>query len=325
MKLLITGGCGFIGSNFVRFWRDKYPFDSIEVIDKLTYAGHRENIKNVKNIKIHIGDICNNNPIERVAKNKDVIVHFAAESHVDRSISVPDDFIKTNIIGTHNLLKVALKMKIKLFHHVSTDEVFGSLPLKGNEKFSESSICNPHSPYSASKASSDHLVRAYYETYGLPITISNTSNNFGPYQDPEKLIPRIVTNLILGKKVPLMGKGENVRDWIYVEDHCSAIDLIIHSGLKDKKIIGETFCIGANEEKSNLEIAIDILKHFSKGKNWIEYIPHRLGHDLRYAIDASKIKRVLDWRPKYSFDEYLSKTIEWYKQNITWWEKYKIN
>lgn len=324
MRLLVTGGCGFIGSNFIHYWANKYPSDSIEVIDKLTYAGHRENIATLTNIKLHVGDICDKSLVEKVVKDKDIIVHFAAESHVDRSISKPDDFIQTNIVGTYTLLQAALNSSIKLFHHVSTDEVYGSLSLDDNTLFNENTPYNPHSPYSASKASSDHLVRAYFDTYSLPVTISNTSNNYGPYQDPEKLIPRFITNIIVGQKVSLMGNGENIRDWIYVDDHCNAIDLIIHSAITNKKIIGETFCVGSNEQKTNMMITEEILKYFDKDESWIEFIPHRLGHDLRYAIDASKIRNLLGWVPAHSFVEGFTKTIQWYQNNMQWWKPLKL-
>lgn len=325
MNLLITGGCGFIGSNFVRYWRNKNPNDTIDIIDKLTYAGHRENVDRVKDVNLHVGDICDTKLVNNIIKGKDVVVHFAAESHVDRSIASPNDFIQTNIVGTHTLLQSALNAGVKLFHHVSTDEVFGSLLIESKAKFSELTSYNPHSPYSASKASSDHLVRAYHATYGLPITISNTSNNFGPYQDPEKLIPRFITNILSDKKVPLMGKGENVRDWIYVEDHCRAIDMIIKTALNDNKIVGETFCVGADEERTNMEITNAILDYFGKNEDWIEHIPHRLGHDMRYAIDSSKIRHGLGWKPLFTFDEWLPKTIQWYESNSDWWKSLKIN
>ena len=230
MKLLVTGGAGFIGSNFILYWLKKYPQDKIINLDKLTYAGNLENLKAVEknpNYKFVQGDICNQELINQVTHNIDIIVHFAAESHVDRSILDPAPFIKTNIEGTYVLLEAVLKNKVKRFHHISTDEVFGALELNSKEKFNDNTPYNPHSPYSASKASSDHLVRSYHTTYNLPITISNCSNNFGPYQFPEKLIPLAITNLIEGRKVPVYGDGLYVRDWLYVEDHCKAIDLIL--------------------------------------------------------------------------------------------------
>ncbi len=323
MKILITGGCGFIGSNFVRYWRIKYPQDEIVVLDKLTYAGHKENLSGIEH-KFIQGDICDPSVVAGAMRGADVVVHFAAESHVDRSIIGPGVFIRTNVIGTHVLLEEALRQKIKLFHHVSTDEVFGSLPLDKPElRFNETTNYSPSSPYSASKASSDHLVRAYYRTFGLPVTITNTSNNYGPYQDPEKLIPRFVTNLIEGKKVPLMGNGENVRDWCYVEDHCSAMDLVINGALKDQKIIGETFCVGGDSEKSNIEITNILLEIFEMDNSWIEKIHHRLGHDERYAIDSSKIKKMLGWEPGNKLEDRLAETVQWYKDNERWWKPLK--
>ena len=323
MKILITGGCGFIGSNFVRFWSKKYPKDEIVVLDKLTYAGHKENLKGVEHVFIK-GDICDASAVKKAMKSADVVVHFSAESHVDRSIMEPGVFMQTNVIGTHILLEEALRQKVKLFHHVSTDEVFGSLPVdRPDLRFNESTNYSPNSPYSASKAASDHLVRAYHKTFGLPVTITNTSNNYGPYQDPEKLIPRFITGLIEGKKVPLMGNGENVRDWCYVEDHCTAMDAVIGSALKDKKILGETFCVGGDSEKTNLETTNILLKIFAKDSSWIEKIPHRLGHDERYAIDSSKIKKVLGWEPANNFEKSLVETVRWYKDNEWWWKPLK--
>lgn len=323
MKILVTGGAGFIGSNFVRYWSKKYPNDLIRVLDKLTYAGHKENLSGLK-VEFIKGDIGDAKTVSKAMAGIDVVVHFAAESHVDRSVMGPDVFIQTNIVGTQVLLQEAMKQKIKLFHHVSTDEVFGHLPLnKPKEKFTEKTSYSPRTPYSASKASSDHLVRAWHETYGLPVTITNTSNNYGPYQDPEKLIPRFITNLLSDQKVPLMGKGENVRDWIHVEDHCQAIDLIIHAALKDPKIIGETFCVGGNSERTNLQVTLEVLKLLGKDKNWITPVEHRLGHDARYAIDSSKMKKVFGWKPQFSFEEWLPKTVEWYKTNTWWWKPLK--
>ncbi len=323
MKLLVTGGAGFIGSNFVRYWQRKYPKDPITVLDKLTYAGRKENLSGL-DVDFIQGDICKHKDSARAMKGINIVIHFAAESHVDRSILGPAEFVQTNIIGTQVLLEVALRQKIKLFHHVSTDEVFGELPLdRPDLKFNERTPYDPHSPYSASKAASDHLVRAWHKTYSLPVTLTNTSNNYGPYQDPEKLIPRFITNLIDGEKVPLMGKGENVRDWVYVEDHCRAIDLIVHAALKDAKLIGQTFCVGGNSERTNLQITRAILKLFGRDKSWIEPIPHRLGHDSRYAIDSSKIRRLLNWQPQHNFEIWLEKTVAWYQKNEKWWRPLK--
>ncbi|MEK9169846.1 MAG: dTDP-glucose 4,6-dehydratase [Patescibacteria group bacterium] len=322
MKLLVTGGAGFIGSNFILYWLKKYPQDKIINLDKLTYAGNLENLKAVEknpNYEFIQGDICNPQLVNSLTEKTDVIVHFAAESHVDRSILDPAPFIKTNIEGTYVLLEAVLKNKVKRFHHISTDEVFGALELNSKEKFNDSTPYNPHSPYSASKASSDHLVRAYHTTYDLPITISNCSNNFGPYQFPEKLIPLAITNLIEGKKVPVYGDGLYVRDWLYVEDHCKAIDLILQKGK-----IGETYLIGGlTEDVSNIDIIKKILKIMGKEESQIEFVKDRPGHDRRYAIDWSKINKELGWKPEHNFDEYLKLTIEWYKNNEKWWRRIK--
>lgn len=320
MRMLVTGGAGFIGSNFIQYWIDKYPVDEIINLDKLTYAGNLDNLKNVesnKNYSFVQGDICDVNLVDKILKDIDTIVHFAADSHVDRSISDPDPFIKTNIEGTYTLLKMALKNKIKHFHHISTDEVFGSLELGTKEKFNENTKYNPTSPYSASKAGSDHLVNAFFSTYKLPITISNCSNNFGPYQFPEKLIPLTITNLIQNKKFPIYGDGLNVRDWLYVKDHCAAIDLILNKGK-----LGETYLIGGmTEDISNLDIVKKILKLMGKSEDMIEHVDDRLGHDRRYSVEWSKINKELGWQPSRNFEDNLEFTVNWYKQNETWWRR----
>ncbi|OGH37523.1 MAG: dTDP-glucose 4,6-dehydratase [Candidatus Levybacteria bacterium RIFCSPLOWO2_01_FULL_38_21] len=322
MKLLVTGGAGFIGSNFIRYWTVNHPDDEIFNFDKLTYAGNLENLKDVeKNPKYTFikGDISNPDKVKKAIDGVDVIVNFAAESHVDRSILEPAPFVMTNIVGTQVLLDAALKFKIKRFMHISTDEVFGSLKLKDKSKFNERTNYNPTSPYSASKAGSDHLVRSYYFTYGLPINISNCSNNFGPYQFPEKLIPLVITNILEGKKVPVYGDGLYVRDWLYVEDHCRAIDLIIKKGK-----IGETYCIGGlTEDINNLSVIKKILNILGKDESVIEYVKDRPGHDRKYSIDWSKIKNELGWSPLHSFDEWLAYTINWYKENQDWWKRVK--
>ena len=321
MKLLITGGAGFIGSNFILYWLKKYPNDKIVNLDKLTYAGNLENLRTVEknpNYEFVQGDICDAQLVNALIEKIDVIVHFAAESHVDRSIVDPAPFIKTNIEGTYVLLEAALKNKVR-FHHVSTDEVFGALELGSKEKFNDNTPYNPHSPYSASKASSDHLVRTYATTYNLPTTISNCSNNFGPYQFPEKLIPLAITNIIEGKKVPVYGDGLYVRDWLYVEDHCKAIDLILQKGK-----IGESYLVGGlTEDISNIDIIKKILKIIGKGEDQIEFVKDRPGHDRRYAIDWTKINKELGWKPEHNFDDYLKLTIEWYKNNQEWWKDIK--
>lgn len=321
-KLLVTGGCGFIGSNFIHYWLKFHPEDEIVNLDKLTYSGNLENlnsIENYKNYKFIKGDICNPQVVEKAIEGVDIVVHFAAESHVDRSIMDPSIFVTTNVVGTQVLLEAATKKNIKRFHHISTDEVFGSLSLDSKKKFTEDSKYNPRSPYAASKAASDHLVNAYYHTYNLPITITNCANNFGKYHYPEKLIPLAITNIIEGKKVPVYGDGLYVREWLYVEDHCSGIDLVINKGK-----VGETYLIGIDMEIPNIEIIKKILKIMGKKEeDYIEYVKDRPGHDRRYAIDATKIKRELGWSPKFSFDEALKLTIEWYQKNSSWWQKLK--
>lgn len=319
MKVLVTGGAGFIGSNFILYWNKNYPNDQIVNLDKLTYAGHIENLKDLEgnsNYQFVEGDICDSEVVESVMDGVDYVVHFAAESHNDRAVLDPLIFVKTNVLGTANLLHVALKKKVKKFHHVSTDEVFGHLG-KDDPPFNDKTPYHPRAPYSASKAGADHLVRAFFITFGLPITITNCTNNYGPFQDPEKLIPRFITNLLEDKKVPLMGKGENIRDWLYVEDHCRAIDLCLTKGIP-----GETYLVGG-EERSNLEITKKILELLGKDENMIEYVGERLGHDFRYAMDASKIERELGWVPEHNFDEWFVKTVDWYKDNAWWWKPLK--
>ncbi len=324
MNLLVTGGAGFIGSNFILYWLKKYPQDKIINLDKLTYAGNLENLKSVesnKNYHFVKGDIIEFKLVNEIIKEYqvDTIVHFAAESHVDRSILDPLPFVRTNVEGTYVLLETALKNKIKRLHHISTDEVFGSLELGSKEKFNEKTPYNPRSPYSASKAASDHLVRAYFYTYNLPITISNCSNNYGPYQFPEKLIPLAITNLIEGKKVPVYGDGLYVRDWLYVEDHCRAIDLILHKGK-----VGETYFIGGlTEDISNLDLIKKILKIMGKDEGYIKFVKDRPGHDRRYAIDWTKINKELGWRPEVDLDTGLKLTVDWYLKNQDWWKKIK--
>lgn len=320
MKILITGGAGFIGSNFIHHILNKYPDYKIVNLDVLTYAGNLENLKELENnpnFKFVKGDICNADLVNDLVKQVDAIVHFAAESHVDRSILDSSAFIKTNVLGTHVLLEAAKNNGNIRFHYVSTDEVFGSLSAE-DPAFNESTPYDPRSPYSASKAASDHLVRAYYHTYSLPITISNCSNNYGPYHFPEKLIPLFITNLMENKKIPLYGDGMNVRDWLYVEDHCKAIDLIVHQGK-----IGETYCVGGGAEKTNKEITYKILELLDKNEGMIEYISDRPGHDRRYAIDFSKINRDLGWQPEVSFEEGMRRTVEWFKNNEQWWRNIK--
>ncbi len=322
MKILVTGGAGFIGSNFILYWLKKYPEDKIVNFDKLTYAGNLENLQEVEknsNYTFIKGDICDVGFVQEVTREVDTIVHFAAESHVDRSIKKPVDFVMTNVLGTQVLLDSALKNGVKRFHHISTDEVFGSLNLNDSSKFSERTNYNPASPYSASKASSDHLVRSYFHTYNLPITITNCSNNFGPYQFPEKFIPLAITNILENKKIPVYGDGLNVRDWLYVEDHIRAIDVVLQKGK-----VGETYLIGGMTENiSNIDVVKKILKIMGKDENYIEFVKDRPGHDRKYSVDWSKIKNSLGWEPKHDFSTWLEKTIDWYKDNKNWWKKIK--
>jgi len=322
MKLLITGGAGFIGSNFILYWIKNHPEDLVVNLDKLTYAGNLENLKSIEgnsNYSFVHGDICDSKIVDKAMEGIDTVVHFAAETHVDRSIVDPTEFIKTNVLGTQVLLNAALRNKVKKFHHVSTDEVYGSLELGQKNIFNERTNYNPRSPYAASKAGSDHLVKAYYHTHNLPITISNCSNNFGFYQFPEKLIPLAITNLLEDKKVPVYGDGLYVRDWLYVEDHCRAIDLILQKGKT-----GETYCVGGlTEDISNLEVIKKIIKLLGTNESYIEFVKDRLGHDRRYALDWSKIKNELGWQPLHNFDEGLEKTVNWYKENQDWWKRVK--
>jgi dTDP-glucose 4,6-dehydratase len=320
--MLITGGAGFIGSNFIRYILEKYPDYKITNLDELTYAGNLENLKDIENsprYKFIKGNINDGELADKIIKEDqvDIIVNFAAESHVDRSILDPDIFLSTNVLGTHTLLKTALSNNKIRFHHVSTDEVFGSLG-PNEPAFNENTAYNPHSPYSASKAASDHLVRAYFYTFDLPITISNCSNNYGPYMFPEKFFPLAITNLLENKKIPLYGDGMNVRDWLHVSDHCRAIDLILHKGK-----IGETYCIGGNCEKTNKEAIFKILKLMSKDESNIEFVKDRPGHDRRYAINYSKLKKELGWKPEIEFEEGLKNMIKWYGDNKEWWKKIK--
>jgi dTDP-glucose 4,6-dehydratase len=323
MKLLITGGAGFIGSNFIHHWLRAHPEDTIICFDKLTYAGNVENHAQVADdprFTFVKGDICDRNAVDKVMGQVQLVVHFAAETHVDRSITGPEAFVKTNVLGTQVLLESARAHGNIRFHHISTDEVFGALPLNSHLKFSETTPYHPHSPYSASKAGSDHLVRAYYDTYGLPITITNCANNYGPYHYPEKLIPLAITNILEGKKVPIYGDGLYVRDWLHVEDHCRAIDAVICKGK-----IGETYCVGGmTQDISNKEIIKIICERMGVDfDKTVEYVKDRPGHDRRYAIDWSKIKGELGWEPLHSFDDWITLTIQWYKDHESWWKRIK--
>ena len=321
-KILVTGGAGFIGSNFVRHilrgTRDEGR-GTIRIInlDKLTYSGNLENLRDIKKDSRHQfvkGDICNRKLVERIVKECDCVINFAAESHVDRSIKYSKEFIRTNVIGTHILLEAARKFKIKRILHISTDEVYGSIT-KG--KFNENSTLKPNSPYAASKAAADLLVRSYFITYGLPVITTRSSNNFGPYQYPEKIIPLFITNALCDKKVPLYADGSNVRDWIYVLDNCDAINFILHNGKA-----GETYNIGGGNEIANIGLTKKILGILGKSEDLIKFVKDRPGHDKRYALDSSKLSG-LGWSPKHKFEEALRETVLWYKENAGWWEKLK--
>lgn len=319
MKLLVTGGAGFIGSNFIKYWFAKYPADTIVCLDLFTYAGNIENIREFlqnPNFVLIKGDITDSEAVKFAMRGCDYVVNFAAESHVDRSIAGAAQFVKTNVLGTQVLLDVARHANIKRFHHVSTDEVFGSLSLGDINLFDEKSPMSPNSPYSASKASSDLLVRSYFKTYNLPVTISNTSNNYGPFQYPEKLIPLVITNALQDKKIPVYGDGLNVRDWIHVYDHCVGIDLILKNGTA-----GETYCIGGDAEYPNISIVKLILSILGKSENLIEYVKDRAGHDRRYAINSNKIKSELNFQHSYNFISGIEETVKWYQENTKWWQE----
>jgi len=322
MKLLVTGGAGFIGSHFILYWMKNHPDDKIVNIDKLTYAANIVNLEGVQensNYSFVCADICNPEIVDEVMRGIDTVVHFAAETHVDRSIMDPLPFIHTNVVGTYTVLEAAKKHNVKHFHHVSTDEVFGTLAIDDSAQFTEDTKYDPSSPYSATKAGSDHLVRAYQRTYGLPVTISNCSNNYGPAMYPEKLIPIAITNLLEGKKVPLHGDGRNVRDWLYVEDHVRAIEAILKKGK-----IGETYLVGGmNKGISNLEVVKQILKIMGMSEDEIKFVKDRPGNDRKYDIDWSKIHKELGWKPLHDLDVWLEKTIYWYQENRSWWEKIK--
>jgi dTDP-glucose 4,6-dehydratase len=321
MNILVTGGAGFIGSHFVHYVLDNHPYYKVVNIDLLTYAGNLENLKDIEenpNYTFIKGNIANRELIEQVvtAHNIDVIVNFAAESHVDRSIIEPDIFIKANVLGTSVLLEVARHLKVAKLIQVSTDEVYGSLGEKGC--FTEESPLAPTSPYSASKASADLLVKAYHKTFGVNVNITRCSNNYGPYQFPEKLIPLMITNALEDKQLPVYGDGKNVRDWLHVYDHCAAIDLVINKGRP-----GEVYNIGGQNEKQNIEIVELIVDRLGKSRDLIKFVKDRLGHDRRYAIDSTKIESELRWKPKYTFESGIVETIQWYRDHEDWWRRIK--
>lgn len=318
-KILITGGAGFIGSNFVKYMIDKYPDYEIINLDLLTYCGNLENLKDIefnKNYSFIKGNIGDKDLVEDIVKDCDYVVNFAAESHVDRSIKDPEIFIKSNVLGTQVLLNASRDAEVKKYVQISTDEVYGSLEATGY--FTEETPLQPNSPYSASKAGGDLIVRAYHNTFGMPVNITRCSNNYGPYQFPEKLIPLMISNALEDKPLPIYGDGKNIRDWLHVYDHCSAIDLVLHDG-KD----GEVYNIGGNNEKQNIEIVKLILNELDKPESLIKYVDDRLGHDRRYAIDSSKIQKELGWKPKYTFETGIKETIQWYLDNHEWIEQVK--
>jgi len=317
MKILVTGGAGFLVSNFIHYWLKKNPNDQITNLDLLTYAGNLSSLADIESnpsYRFIKGDIADQKLVNELVNGQDLIVQFAAESHVDRSIKDSASFVRTNVEGTRALLEAARLNGLVRFHHISTDEVFGSLGFN-DPAFSEQTPYDPRSPYSASKAAADHLVRAYFHTYKLPVTISNCSNNYGPYQYPEKFIPLAITNLLSGRKIPLYGNGQNVRDWIHVDDHNRGVEMIIKQGK-----IGETYCLGGNSQRSNRDIVDLILQLMEKTEAEVELVSDRPGHDLRYAINYSKAERELGWTPQYNFSAGLAETVKWYRDNQAWWQ-----
>lgn len=322
MKILVTGGAGFIGANFVHFIYRERPDWHITVLDSLTYAGNPANLAGLdeSRVKLVKGDICDPETVEPLVKEADAVVHYAAETHVDNSVHSPWPFVQSNVVGTFHMIEAARKYD-KRFHHISTDEVYGDLELDDPKKFTESTPYNPSSPYSATKAGSDHLVYAWIRTFGLKATLSNCSNNYGPFQHVEKLIPRQVTEILEGRRPKLYGEGRNVRDWIHAEDHSSGVLSILEKGK-----IGETYLIGANGERDNKSVIQLILKLMGKDPEDFEHVNDRPGHDLRYAIDSTKLRSELGWMPKYTdFEQGLKDTIEWYKQNEAWWKPQKAD
>lgn len=321
MKILVTGGAGFIGGNFIHYMVNKYPEDTIVNLDLLTYAGNLETLKPVENkpnYKFIRGDIADRKFVFDLFEKErfDAVVNFAAESHVDRSIENPEIFVITNVLGTTTLLDASKEFGVGRYHQVSTDEVYGDLPLDRPDLFfTETTPLHTSSPYSSSKASADLFVLAYHRTFGLPVTISRCSNNYGPYHFPEKLIPLMISRALADEELPVYGKGENVRDWLYVEDHCAAIDLILRNGR-----IGEVYNVGGHNERTNLEVVKTILKALGKPESLIRYVKDRPGHDMRYAIDPTKLETELGWKPKYNFDTGIQQTIEWYLNNKEWWQ-----
>ncbi len=311
-RVLITGGCGFIGSNFSNYMVKKHPDYDIIILDKLTYAGRKENIQNILNqVEFVNGDICNKTDVEQVVKDADFIINFAAESHVDRSITDLEPFILTEVLGAGRLLEAVKKFNVERFVQISTDEVYGSIE---NGSFKETDSYNPRNPYAACKAAQELLARSYFETFKSPILITRTTNNYGPFQNTEKFLPRIIINALKNKPIPIYGSGKQVRDWIFVLDNCEAVDLVLHRGK-----IGEAYNIKGGNEKTNLELARFILKIMDKPESLISFIPDRLGHDQRYSLNDTKIRTELEWQPNTSFEEGANKTIKWYLENEHWW------
>lgn len=319
MKMLVTGGAGFIGSNFVRYTVQNHPDYQVTVVDALTYAGDRGRLAEIEDkITFVQADICDYDKMVELMAGVDIVAHFAAHTHVDRSIADPGPFLQSNILGTDSVARAALKQKVKRFHHVSTDEVFGTLELGSPIRFNEQTPYSPRSPYAASKASSDHLVRAYGETYGLPYTITNCSNNYGPYDSPGRVIPVFISRALHDQPLPVYGNGQAVRDYLYVEDHCSAIDLAIHGGNT-----GETYCVGGAAQRSGVQIAETILAALGKPKELLQFVTDRPGHDMRYDIDPTYIEQKLGWKQSVSFEEGIKRTIDWYQAHQDWWEAYE--
>jgi dTDP-glucose 4,6-dehydratase len=318
MKILITGGAGFIGSNFVYYIANKYPDYEIVVVDALTYAGDRGRLSGVEDkINFVQADICDYPKMVELIEGVDVVAHFAAHTHVDRSIADPGPFLQTNILGTDSLARAAIKQGVKRFHHVSTDEVFGTLEIGSSTKFNEKTPYNPRSPYSASKASSDHIVRAYGESYGLPYTVTNCSNNYGPWDSPGRVIPVFIASAMHDKPLPIYGRGQAIRDFLFVTDHCTAIDLAIHNGE-----VGETYCVGGGAQRNGVQIAETILDILGKPRSLMQYVEDRPGHDMRYDIDPSYITQKLGWKQSVSFEEGIRQTVEWYKAYQAWWQPF---
>lgn len=319
MKLIVTGGAGFIGANFVHYTLQNKPNYEVTVLDALTYAGNRDSLRPAgDSVRFVHGDICDAELVDRLVRESDLVVHFAAESHVDNSLADPEPFIRTNLIGTYTILE-AVRRNGKRLHHISTDEVFGDLALDADEKFTESTAYDPSSPYSATKAGSDMLVRAWVRSFGVQATLSNCANNYGPYQHVEKFLPRQITNVLTGRKPRLYGQGTNVREWTHVDDHNAAVYLILERGRA-----GETYLIGSGDERSNRQIIHDLLEVMSLPADYFEYVPDRPGHDLRYSNDSAKIRSELGWQPRYgSFRDGLATTVDWYRQNEWWWKSHK--